>query len=92
MKKKKINKQHAKLSAKKCRFCDCEEYKLLDCHKIMEGNKQKGPGYVRSNVVVCCALCHRKIHADIIKIDRYYTTTLGKEILHYWINEKEYWD
>jgi hypothetical protein len=92
MAKKKINKKYAKLSAGKCRFCDCNQYELLDCHKIMEGNKNKGPGYVKSNVVVCCALCHRKIHANIIKIDKYYTTTLGKEILHYWLEGVEHWN
>lgn len=36
------------------------ENALLDCHKIIEGNKKEGPGYVKENVVVCCALCHRK--------------------------------
>ena len=92
MSKKKINKKYVKLSYGKCRFCDCSEYALLDCHKIIEGNKKEGPGYVKENVVVCCALCHRKIHANIIKIDRYYTTTLGKQILHYWLDGVEHWD
>ena len=92
MSKKKINKKYVMLSYGKCRFCDCSEYALLDCHKIIEGNKKEGPGYVKENVVVCCALCHRKIHANMIKIDRYYTTTLGKKILHYWIDGVEHWD
>lgn len=79
-KKKLINKKLKKLIDKKCYFCDCNNIKLLDIHRLQEG-KYNGE-YVELNTVCACSLCHRKIHAGIIKIDRKYYSTKGW-ILHY---------
>lgn len=87
--KKTINKIAKKKGVGKCRFCPCDNYELLDVHRIIEGNQ--GGIYSDQNTVVVCANCHRKIHAGIIKIDRQYPTMSGKLSLHYWIEGKEYW-
>lgn len=86
-KKKLINKKLKKLIDKKCYFCSCDNYKLLDVHRIQEGKE-----YSENNTVVACSLCHRKIHAGIIKIDRRYYSTKGW-ILHYFDeNGNEHYD
>jgi len=85
----KSRQQITKLYEKKCYFCGENEYKLLDCHRVYEG--EDGGTYHPLNTVVTCALCHRKIHAGIIKIDRKYLST-GGLVLHYFINGKEYWN
>jgi hypothetical protein len=88
-KKHRINKIAKKKAEGKCRFCSCDNYELLDVHRIIEGNQ--GGIYSDQNTVVVCANCHRKIHAGIIKIDRQYPTMSGRLSLHYWIEGKEYW-
>jgi hypothetical protein len=80
MKKKLINKKIKKLIDKKCKFCDCSVYELLDVHRILEGCQ--GGKYTELNTVTVCSLCHRKIHAGIIKIDRKFFSTAGW-VLHY---------
>jgi hypothetical protein len=75
-----INKKIKKLIDKKCKFCDCSTYELLDVHRIIEGNK--GGKYTDHNTVTVCSLCHRKIHAGIIKVDRKFFSTAGW-VLHY---------
>jgi len=85
----KINKVAKKHCDGKCYFCDESNYALLDVHRIIPGDS--GPGYTHHNSVTCCANCHRKIHADIIKIDRKYFSSSGKWILHYWKEDQEYW-
>ena len=81
MKKKRlINKKIKKLIDKKCKFCSCCTYELLDVHRIVEGFQ--GGEYTEFNTVTCCCLCHRKIHSGLIKIDRKYLSTSGW-ILHY---------
>jgi len=87
--KKLINKKVKKLIQKKCYFCPCDIYDLLDVHRIVPG--KEGHGYIETNTVVCCSLCHRKIHAGIIKIDRFYPSTSGQLVLHYWDQEVECW-
>jgi hypothetical protein len=89
-KRKIIDKKVKKIIDKKCYFCSCDKYELLDVHRIVEGSQ--GGKYVDHNSVSCCALCHRKIHAGIIKIDRKYPTSLGQWVLHYWINGEEKWE
>ena len=84
-----INKIIAKKSAGKCYFCECNNYELLDLHRIVEGSN--GGKYTDFNTIICCSLCHRKIHAGMIRIDRKYTSTAGKTVLHYWINGEEKW-
>jgi len=62
-----------KLIEKKCYFCDCDNLALLDIHRIKPG--RQGGKYSEKNTVVVCANCHRKCHADEIKIlGRYYST------------------
>lgn len=84
-----INKIIKKKSDGKCYFCPCDNYDLLDVHRIVEG--ADGGKYTDANTVTLCSLCHRKVHAGIIKIDRKYPTTAGRPVLHYWIDGKEYW-
>jgi hypothetical protein len=79
-KKKLVNKKIKKLSDKKCYFCSCNIYKLLDVHRIVEG--KEGGQYTEHNTVTVCSLCHRNIHSGMIKIDRKYYSTAGW-ILHY---------
>lgn len=84
-----INKVAKKHLDKKCRFCSCDVYELLDVHRIsydFEVNK-----YTDFNTITVCALCHRKIHAGIIKIDRKYFSTSGQWVLHCWIENEEKW-
>lgn len=86
--KKLINKKISKLIAKKCFFCDIDDYALLDVHRIIPG--EKGGTYTEANTVVCCANCHRKIHNGKIVIDRKYPST-GGVVLHYWEGKEEKW-
>ena len=89
-KRKLVNKKHKKLKDGKCYFCDCDNYKLLDLHRCQEG--KDGGKYTEFNTITVCTLCHRKIHTDLIKIDRKYFSTSGKWILHYWIDGEEKWN
>jgi hypothetical protein len=84
-----INKKITKKVAGKCFFCDEDNYSCLHCHRIIPG--EEGGLYTDHNSLVVCSNCHNKIHSNQIKIDRKYTTTLGKTVLHYWINEQEMW-
>ena len=74
--------------AKKCFFCEIDDYALLDVHRIIPG--EDGGTYTEANTVVCCANCHRKIHNRQIVIDRKYSSTKGV-VLHYWEGEEEKW-
>lgn len=88
--KKLSKKQTKKRCDGKCYFCNCDTYELLDVHRIIEG--KNGGKYTNWNTVVCCAICHRKVHAGMIKIFRKYLSSSGKIVLHY-IDEngKEQW-
>ena len=94
--KRKVNKEALKRGVKKCKFCPCDIYELLDVHRILEGKDggkyEQSLNSVASNCVVACASCHRKIHAGFIKIDRWYSTVTGAATLHYWMDGVEYWD
>jgi hypothetical protein len=73
----------------KCYFCSCDNYNLLDVHRISyDSNVNK---YTDFNTITVCALCHRKIHSGIIKIDRKYFSTSGKWVLHFWVEGEEKW-
>lgn len=89
-----VNKEALKRGAVKCKFCTCDVYELLDVHRILEG--KDGGTYEQTlthgNCVVLCANCHRMVHAGIIKIDRWYTTTMGKMVLHFWKDGTEFWE
>ena len=80
MRKKLIDKKIKKLIDGRCKFCGCDVYELLDVHRITEG--KDGGKYTEHNTVTACSLCHRKIHAGIIKVDRKYFSTRGW-VLHY---------
>ena len=75
-----INKKETKLGAKKCYFCEEDNYCSLDVHRIKEG--QHGGRYTQDNTIVCCVNCHRKIHDGKIQIFRKYLSTKG-QVLHY---------
>ncbi|MGE0569252.1 MAG: HNH endonuclease [Bacteroidia bacterium] len=88
-KKKLVDKKSRKHFEGKCYFCDESDYSLLDVHRILPG--EEGGRYVEHNVVVTCANCHRKIHDEQIKIDRFYYTSSGIHILHFWDEKGEHW-
>jgi len=81
MRQSKTKKQIKKLVDGKCKFCNENDYSLLDVHRIIEG--KDGGEYHEMNTITVCALCHRKIHAGKIIVHRKHTTTLGLIILHY---------
>jgi hypothetical protein len=87
MKRKGCSKQQClKRVAGECLFCGEKDYSVLDPHRIFEG--RNGGTYVEENVVVCCATCHRKIHAGKIKVlgkHRSYGT--WKMWLVHWVDE-----
>lgn len=93
--KKTIDKEAYKKRAGKCKFCPCDIYELLDVHRILEGANggkyEEIPG-MASNVVTACANCHRKIHTGTIRIDRWYPSSSGALILHYWQDGVEHWE
>lgn len=84
-----INKKETKEIAGECFFCGEDDYAVLDCHRIVEG--QDGGRYVDHNVLVVCSNCHRRCHDGQLVIDRKYNTTGGFQLLHYWENGKEQW-
>jgi hypothetical protein len=86
-----INKVEKKRIDRKCYFCPCDVYDLLDVHRILEGSQ--GGKYTEFNTITVCSLCHRKIHAGHIKIFRKYLSTTGGYVLHYLDeNGKEHYD
>lgn len=90
-KKRLVNKIEKKLFDKKCYFCSCDQYELLDVHRIVEGCE--GGEYTAYNTVTVCSNCHRKIHAGFIRIDRKYFTSNGVWVLHYFDEEnREHFD
>ena len=93
MRKKLINKVAAKRSIGKCFFCDCDDYAVLDCHRIVPG--EDGGEYFWWNTLIICSNCHRKVHAGQIIVDRKYQTSNGKCSVHYWTVEddikEEHW-
>ncbi len=84
------NKQIFKRFRGKCFFCLESTYELLTVHRILEGcNKGK---YNWSNSLCICQNCHARIHySKEIVIDKKYKTSGGKMVVHYWINEQEFW-
>jgi hypothetical protein len=87
--KKLVNKVVLKKIAKKCYFCQIDDYALLDVHRIISG--EDGGKYTDMNSLVVCSNCHRRIHDGQIKIDRKYYTSAGRHILHFWEGEEEKW-
>ena len=88
--KKLIDKKTKKHLAGKCKFCPCNIYEFLDVHRIVEG--EHGGKYTDQNTVVVCRKCHREIHEGKIIIKGQYQSSTGKLVLHYIINEQEFYD
>lgn len=88
-KKKLIDKKSKKKNAKQCYFCGMDNYASLACHRIVAG--ADGGEYYDKNVVVVCANCHTSIHDGQIVIDRWYLTSSGTWVLHFWHNGEEVW-
>jgi predicted restriction endonuclease len=90
-----INKEAYKKLMGRCFFCENNDYKLLDAHRITPGCE--GGKYSVSNVVVLCKNCHRLNHTGDICIDRKYPTTIpgAQFVVHFWKKEDEkmveYW-
>lgn len=85
-----INKKFKKLSDKKCFFCECDNYNLLDVHRIVPGSN--GGSYSLWNVLCLCCSCHRLVHSGKIIIDKKYHSTSGRGcVLHYFIDGMEFW-
>lgn len=78
-----MNKKAFKKMARKCVICNIENYDILDVHRIDEGKE-----YHPRNCVVLCANCHRKNHANQIKILCKRVTTDGT-VLFYEENSEE---
>lgn len=74
-------KQIKKLIDKECYFCGCNEYVLLDSHRILPGSE--GGKYTDFNSVTLCCACHRKLHAGLIKIVGRYMCSLGRSVIIY---------
>jgi len=75
-----VSKKVFKRRHRLCRICKEDTYELLDVHRIKWGG-----AYSNSNCVCLCTICHRKVHANIIKIFGWKDSTAGK-MLHI-INE-----
>lgn len=83
-KRKLVDKKIRKLAEGQCRICGMQEYATLDVHRILEGSK--GGRYTEDNTVVVCVLCHRKIHAGVITIDKYYLGSDGNKMLRIFVD------
>ena len=84
-----MDKKQKKRTYKKCHFCGCDDYALLDLHRIIHG--EDGGEYKEGNVACCCSNCHRRIHDGQIIIDRWHMSTKG-QVLHYFIEGEERFD
>ena len=84
-----MDKKEKKHIDKKCHFCPVDKYDLLDVHRIVPG--AAGGKYTPANSVTVCSNCHRRIHAGEIIIERWYPTSAGVKILHYYENGNELW-
>lgn len=84
-----INKIEKKRSEKVCHLCPNDDYSQLDVHRIVPG--ELGGKYTNHNTVILCVSCHRRVHAGQITIERWYSTSAGRKVLHYWENGEEKW-
>lgn len=88
-KKELIDKKAKKRQEGCCYFCGVDDYALLHCHRILPG--EDGGRYTEANVVVVCSNCHNRVHDGQIMIERWYSTTGGTKVLHFWEGEEEKW-
>ena len=86
-----INKKNFKKYIKKCFFCNEDNSSLLDIHRIFEG--KDGGTYDTINVLVVCSNCHRKIHANQMKVIKKHKAYNSKcnFIVECLINGEELW-
>ena len=81
--------QIAKLRDKECYFCGETDYNLLDGHRIIPG--EDGGKYNDHNIIVTCALCHRKTHSGRIVILGKHLSTSGRWVIHYTEDGEDKW-
>ena len=74
-----INKKSFKRRAKKCKICGEKDYDLLECHRIIPG--EKGGKYENSNCVCLCVRCHTIVHRNKITIIGWKNSSVG-QLLH----------
>jgi len=74
-----ISKKIFKLRAKKCKICGEKDYDLLNCHRIIPG--EKGGKYENTNCVCLCVKCHTLVHRNKITVIGWRNSTKG-ELLH----------
>ena len=79
--------QTKKKKVGKCFFCDEDDYEVLDCHRILEG--ENGGKYNDFNTLIVCAVCHRKIHSGKMKILGKHKTTKGNTRIVHYIDENQ---
>lgn len=80
------NKKNYKLSNNYCCLCGENDPNVLDVHRIYEGSR--GGEYDSLNCIVCCANCHRKIHAETIKIVRKHPSLSHRYYIEVWENDE----
>ena len=68
------------LKNSKTKSCDiCEQKEILECHHI-HGRKIKD--FNKSwNLCYICSNCHTEIHKNLINIEGWVQTTIGKQLL-----------
>jgi len=74
-----VDKELLKRISGKCHLCPENRYVVLDVHRINSGSN--GGEYNASNVVVLCTICHRLVHDGQIVIDRWFSSTDGRNKL-----------
>lgn len=80
------NKKTYKISNSCCCLCGENNQAVLDVHRICEG--ARGGKYDGRNCIVCCANCHRKIHAGEIKIVRKHPTLSHRYYIEVYENDE----
>lgn len=65
---------------KKCAICDCDNYDILDTHRLDPG--KDGGKYTKSNIIILCANDHRRCHSGELEILRKYKSTIGEVIIY----------
>jgi hypothetical protein len=84
-----VNKKVRKKVEGRCYFCTCDDYALLDVHRIVPG--EEGGQYTDYNTVVVCSNCHRRCHSGSIKILGKHFSSSGKYVLNYIEDGVERW-
>jgi len=83
-----IDKKAYKRGCGKCAICGLDIYEALDVHRWKVEGKDDGK-YRKGNAVVLCANHHRLVHAEKIKIEGVFTSTIGEVIIYHDEDGKE---